>query len=53
MSNAGYGKGWREPKARTFVSRIIQKTREPATTTDHVVMLSLFVATVLFLGVVA
>lgn len=43
MKITGYGKGWQEPKARTILWRILQRAREPATTADYVILMTIFV----------
>jgi len=43
MTETGYGRGWREPKARSPIARLIQMGNEPATTTTYVVCGALIV----------
>jgi hypothetical protein len=40
--NTGYGRGWQEPKAETKIGRLLQRLREPATTTDYVALLAIW-----------
>jgi hypothetical protein len=49
MKITGYGKGWQEPRAQTVLGRLIQKMREPATTTDYIILLVLFGIGVIFI----
>jgi len=47
----GYGRGWSEERAKTLIGRILQRLREPATTTEYVWMLIVFSAVVIVLTV--
>lgn len=42
-TTTGYGKGWREPKAKGLVNRFKQRMREPATTTTYYIAGFIFI----------